>query len=253
MFSSFVTKLKAWNLSQSLDRRVILRVHLSLPVSVPAQWEFRLSADFAHSAVRIRSVSQWWCWSGFNVVLASAAAPPVQPSPAQTGGLLWCGEKILFSPFVSSTFLTFLLLLLLFFPCFIPSLSVSFPWLSNIRTSGCYCHCIDFKSFICSGVQNSLSCCLSFSPQLTVEYKSLDQGHKDCESLSSSLLRRKKEAETTFLFWKTHSGKTTVSTTLFYVPASCNFFPSLYTLVTMLSFEVLTHDNKCVSTFYFTP
>lgn len=83
---------------------------------------------------------------------------------------------------------------------------------------------IDFKSFICSGVQNSLSCCLSFSPQLTVEYKSLDQGHKDCESLSSSLLRRKKEAETTFLFWKTHSGKTTVSTTLFYVPASCNFF-----------------------------
>ncbi|XP_005747879.1 alsin-like isoform X1 [Pundamilia nyererei] len=44
---------------------------------------------------------------------------------------------------------------------------------------------------------------------LTVEYKSLDQGHKDCESLSSSLLRRKKEAETTFLFWKTHSGKTT--------------------------------------------
>ncbi|XP_030614260.1 alsin-like isoform X3 [Archocentrus centrarchus] len=44
---------------------------------------------------------------------------------------------------------------------------------------------------------------------LTVEYQSLDQGHKNYEALSSSLLRRKNEAETTFLFWKTHSGKTT--------------------------------------------
>ncbi|XP_047457325.1 alsin-like isoform X2 [Mugil cephalus] len=44
---------------------------------------------------------------------------------------------------------------------------------------------------------------------LTVEYQSLDQGSRHYESLSLSLLRRKKEAETTFLFWKTHSGKNT--------------------------------------------
>uniref|UniRef100_A0A3Q1B8H8 VPS9 domain-containing protein n=1 Tax=Amphiprion ocellaris TaxID=80972 RepID=A0A3Q1B8H8_AMPOC len=44
---------------------------------------------------------------------------------------------------------------------------------------------------------------------LTVEYQSLHQGCSQFESLSSSLLRRKKEAETTFVFWKTHSGKTT--------------------------------------------
>ncbi|XP_047193094.1 alsin-like isoform X1 [Scophthalmus maximus] len=44
---------------------------------------------------------------------------------------------------------------------------------------------------------------------LTVEYQSLHQGCSQYESLSSSLLRRKKEAETTFHFWKTHSGKMT--------------------------------------------
>ncbi|XP_029314929.1 alsin-like isoform X3 [Cottoperca gobio] len=44
---------------------------------------------------------------------------------------------------------------------------------------------------------------------LTAEYQSLHQGCGQYDSLSLSLLRRKKEAETTFLFWKTHSGKTT--------------------------------------------
>ncbi|XP_044073201.1 alsin-like isoform X3 [Siniperca chuatsi] len=44
---------------------------------------------------------------------------------------------------------------------------------------------------------------------LTTEYQSLHQGCSQYESLSLSLLRRKKEAETTLLFWKTHSGKTT--------------------------------------------
>ncbi|XP_042350663.1 alsin-like [Plectropomus leopardus] len=44
---------------------------------------------------------------------------------------------------------------------------------------------------------------------LTTEYQSLHQGCGQYDSLSMSLLRRKKEAETTFLFWKTHSGKTT--------------------------------------------
>nr|XP_046260313.1 alsin-like isoform X3 [Scatophagus argus] len=43
---------------------------------------------------------------------------------------------------------------------------------------------------------------------LTTEYQSLHQGSSQYESLSQSLLRRMKEAETTFLFWKTHSGKT---------------------------------------------
>ncbi|XP_027146712.1 alsin isoform X2 [Larimichthys crocea] len=44
---------------------------------------------------------------------------------------------------------------------------------------------------------------------LTTEYQCLHHGCSQYESLSLSLLRRKKEAETTFLFWKTHSGKTT--------------------------------------------
>ncbi|XP_035532248.1 alsin-like isoform X4 [Morone saxatilis] len=44
---------------------------------------------------------------------------------------------------------------------------------------------------------------------LTTEYQTLHQGCTQYESLSLSLLRKKKEAETTFLFWKTHSGKTT--------------------------------------------
>ncbi|XP_074515820.1 alsin-like isoform X1 [Sebastes fasciatus] len=44
---------------------------------------------------------------------------------------------------------------------------------------------------------------------LTTEYQSLHQGCSQYDSLSLSLLRKKKEAETTFLFWKTHSGKTT--------------------------------------------
>ncbi|XP_059199040.1 alsin-like isoform X2 [Centropristis striata] len=44
---------------------------------------------------------------------------------------------------------------------------------------------------------------------LTTEYQSLHQGCGQYDSLSSSLLRRKKEAETTFHFWKTHSGKAT--------------------------------------------
>ncbi|XP_041857006.1 alsin-like isoform X2 [Melanotaenia boesemani] len=43
---------------------------------------------------------------------------------------------------------------------------------------------------------------------LTVEYQSLHHGFSNYETLSLSLLRKKKEAETTFLFWKTHSGKT---------------------------------------------
>lgn len=62
----------------------------------------------------------------------------------------------------------------------------------------------------------TLSNPLSLSlPQLTTEYQSLHQGCGQYEALSSSLLRGKKEAENTFLFWKKHSGKTTVSTTLF--------------------------------------
>ncbi|XP_053184200.1 alsin-like [Scomber japonicus] len=44
---------------------------------------------------------------------------------------------------------------------------------------------------------------------LTTEYQSLHQSSNQYESLSLSLMRKKKEAETTFLFWKTHSGKTT--------------------------------------------
>ncbi|KAG7241695.1 hypothetical protein INR49_025160 [Caranx melampygus] len=44
---------------------------------------------------------------------------------------------------------------------------------------------------------------------LTVEYQSLHQACSQYESLSLSLLRKKKEAETTFLFWNTHSGKNT--------------------------------------------
>uniref|UniRef100_A0A673ATW6 Alsin Rho guanine nucleotide exchange factor ALS2 a n=1 Tax=Sphaeramia orbicularis TaxID=375764 RepID=A0A673ATW6_9TELE len=44
---------------------------------------------------------------------------------------------------------------------------------------------------------------------LTVEYQSLHQGCSQYEALSLSLLRKKKDAETTFIFWKTHSGKTT--------------------------------------------
>ncbi|XP_063743764.1 alsin-like isoform X3 [Eleginops maclovinus] len=44
---------------------------------------------------------------------------------------------------------------------------------------------------------------------LTAEYQSLHQGCNQFDSLSLSLLRKKKEAETTFLFWKNHSGKTT--------------------------------------------
>ncbi|XP_049905725.1 alsin-like isoform X1 [Epinephelus moara] len=44
---------------------------------------------------------------------------------------------------------------------------------------------------------------------LTTEYQCLQQGCSQYDSLSMSLLRKKKEAETTFLFWKTHSGKTT--------------------------------------------
>ncbi|KAM9710020.1 alsin-like isoform 2-T2 [Menidia menidia] len=44
---------------------------------------------------------------------------------------------------------------------------------------------------------------------LTFEYQSLHQGCGHYETLSLSLLRKKKEAETTLLFWKAHSGKTT--------------------------------------------
>ncbi|XP_015228322.1 PREDICTED: alsin-like isoform X2 [Cyprinodon variegatus] len=43
---------------------------------------------------------------------------------------------------------------------------------------------------------------------LTMEYQSLQQGCSHFEALSLSLLRKKKEAENTQLFWKTHSGKT---------------------------------------------
>ncbi|XP_077435486.1 alsin-like isoform X2 [Vanacampus margaritifer] len=42
---------------------------------------------------------------------------------------------------------------------------------------------------------------------LTTEYQSLHQSGMKYEYLSATLLRRKKEAEATFLFWKTHSGK----------------------------------------------
>ncbi|XP_041662617.1 stress-associated endoplasmic reticulum protein 2 isoform X3 [Cheilinus undulatus] len=44
---------------------------------------------------------------------------------------------------------------------------------------------------------------------LTTEYQSLHQGCSQYESLSLSLIRRKNEAEATFLFWKTHPGKIT--------------------------------------------
>ncbi|CAN9497900.1 unnamed protein product [Ophioblennius macclurei] len=44
---------------------------------------------------------------------------------------------------------------------------------------------------------------------LTVEYQFLHQGCSNFEALSLSLLRKKREAETTLHFWKTHSGKTT--------------------------------------------
>lgn len=44
---------------------------------------------------------------------------------------------------------------------------------------------------------------------LTMEYQSLQQGCNHYEALSLALLRKKKEAEATQLFWKTHSGKTT--------------------------------------------
>ncbi|XP_068602604.1 alsin-like [Brachionichthys hirsutus] len=44
---------------------------------------------------------------------------------------------------------------------------------------------------------------------LTTEYQSLHQSCTQFESLSLSLLRKKKEAEATFFFWKTHSGKIT--------------------------------------------
>ncbi|XP_026231827.1 alsin-like isoform X2 [Anabas testudineus] len=44
---------------------------------------------------------------------------------------------------------------------------------------------------------------------LTVEYQSLHQGSCQYESLSLSMLKKKKEAETTLLFWKTHSAKNT--------------------------------------------
>ncbi|KAF7216143.1 alsin isoform X1 [Nothobranchius furzeri] len=42
---------------------------------------------------------------------------------------------------------------------------------------------------------------------LTVEYQSLHQGCSQFETLSSFLLRKQKEAESTFVFWKTQSGK----------------------------------------------
>ncbi|XP_061579794.1 alsin-like isoform X1 [Cololabis saira] len=44
---------------------------------------------------------------------------------------------------------------------------------------------------------------------LTIEYQLLHQGCSQYEALSLSLLKKKKEAEATFLFWKTHSGKAT--------------------------------------------
>ncbi|XP_034042312.1 alsin-like isoform X2 [Thalassophryne amazonica] len=42
---------------------------------------------------------------------------------------------------------------------------------------------------------------------LTADYQFLYHGYCHYESLSLSLLRKKKEAETTLIFWKTHSGK----------------------------------------------
>ncbi|KAM9851347.1 alsin-like [Aulostomus maculatus] len=44
---------------------------------------------------------------------------------------------------------------------------------------------------------------------LTAEYQYLHQVCNQYEALSSSLMKRKKEAEATFFFWKNHSGKTT--------------------------------------------
>ncbi|XP_024919902.1 alsin-like isoform X5 [Cynoglossus semilaevis] len=44
---------------------------------------------------------------------------------------------------------------------------------------------------------------------LTTEYESLHQASVQYESLSLFLMKKKKEAETTFLFWKSHSGKYT--------------------------------------------
>ncbi|KAK2839612.1 hypothetical protein Q5P01_013352 [Channa striata] len=43
----------------------------------------------------------------------------------------------------------------------------------------------------------------------TVEYQSLNQGSSQYESLSLSLSKKKNEAETTLIFWKTQSGKNT--------------------------------------------
>ncbi|KAM3608464.1 uncharacterized protein V6R79_026113 [Siganus canaliculatus] len=51
-----------------------------------------------------------------------------------------------------------------------------------------------------------LAACFDVS---TAEYVSLQQGCDEFESLSLLLLRKKKEAETTLLFWKSHSGKNT--------------------------------------------
>uniref|UniRef100_A0A3B3ZMZ5 PH domain-containing protein n=1 Tax=Periophthalmus magnuspinnatus TaxID=409849 RepID=A0A3B3ZMZ5_9GOBI len=53
-----------------------------------------------------------------------------------------------------------------------------------------------------------INLCFSL-PQLTVDYQCLHQGCGQFESLSSSLLKKKKEAETTCNFWKSYSGKTT--------------------------------------------
>ncbi|XP_017279385.1 alsin isoform X2 [Kryptolebias marmoratus] len=46
---------------------------------------------------------------------------------------------------------------------------------------------------------------------LTVEYQTLHHSFSLYETLSLSLLRKKKEAENTFIFWKSHSGKYTES------------------------------------------
>ncbi|KAF7655197.1 hypothetical protein LDENG_00059690 [Lucifuga dentata] len=52
----------------------------------------------------------------------------------------------------------------------------------------------------------------------TTEYLCLHQGFCQFESLSASLLRRKKEAETTLVFWQSHSGKNTVCQEILRLP-----------------------------------
>lgn len=70
-----------------------LQQNLSLCFCFCVQWVFRLSAHPSLTAACVWQVCQQRPRSGFAVLLASAAAAPVQQSPAQTGSLFWCGEE----------------------------------------------------------------------------------------------------------------------------------------------------------------